>query len=99
MKLKVVDENKIILPCKPGDKYFKIERKKEISSEIRYDAWSGEPHVMERSKTVGKEIVEHKWRSYAEIVQALEVGRVDENIFLKREIAERKFEEYWEGWW
>lgn len=99
MKLKVVDENKIILPCKPGDTYYTIERIAQTSREIRYNAWSGEPSIMENTKTLGKEIVEHKWNSYAEIVQALEVGRIGKNIFLKKEIAERKFEKHWEKWW
>lgn len=65
----------------------------------RYDAWSGQPFIMENTKTIGKEIVEHTWGSYAEIVQALEVGRVGENIFLKKEDAERKFEKYWKPYW
>lgn len=37
--------------------------------------------------------------SYADIVKALEVGRVGKNIFLKKEDAEKKFEKYWEPHW
>lgn len=97
MKLKI-DGNKIILPCKLGDTYYTIERIAQTERRIcegrgLYNC------VMENTKTVGKEIVEHKWHSYAEIVQALEVGRIGKNIFLKREIAESKFEKYWEKWW
>lgn len=97
MKLKI-DGNKIILPCKPGDTYYTIERIAQTERRIcegrgLYNC------VMENTKTVGKEIVEHKWHSYAEIAQALEVGRIGKNIFLKREIAESKFEKYWEKWW
>ena len=99
MKLKVVDGNKLILQCVPGDKYYTIERITETSRRICENAWYGELSVMEDTKTVGKEIVEHTWRSYAEIVQALEVGRVGKNIFLKREVAERKFDKYWESSW
>lgn len=99
MRLKVVDGNKLILQCVPGDKYYTIEPIRRISREIAYGAWSGEPHIRENIKVIRKEIVEHTWRSYAEIVQALEVGRVGKNIFLKREAAERKFEKYWEKWW
>lgn len=99
MKLKVVDGNKLILQCVPGDKYYTIERITKTSREIRYNAWSGEPGIMENTKTIGKRIVEHTWRSYAGIVQALEVGRVGKNIFLKREVAERKFEKYWKASW
>ena len=97
MKLKI-DGNKIILPCKPGDTYYTIERIAQTERRIcegrgLYNC------VMENTKTVGKEIVEHKWHSYAEIVQALEVGRIGKSVFLKREVAESKFEKYWEKWW
>lgn len=61
MKLKVIDGNKLILPCVPEDKYYTIERITDTSREIRYDAWSGQPCIMENTKIVGKEIVEHTW--------------------------------------
>lgn len=99
MKLKVVDGNKLILPCVPGDKYYTIERITHTSRRICENAWSGELSVREDTKTIGKEIVEHTWRSYDEIVQALEVGRIGKNIFLKREVAKRKFEKYLKNGW
>lgn len=99
MKLKIIDGNKLILPCVPGDKYYTIEPIQNTSREIRYDAWSGQSCIMENAKTVGKEIVEHTWGTYADIVKALEVGRVGKNIFLKKEDAERKSEKYWEPSW
>ncbi len=54
MKLKVVDGNKLILPCKPGDTYYTIERIAKTTLENYVDPYSGEFKVRENTKTIGK---------------------------------------------
>lgn len=95
---KILEEIENILPCKKGDCYYTIERKKQISREIK-EGKCGEPVVLEHVTTIGKEIVEHEWMSIHDIVRDIEHGRIGKDIFLTRDEAEKKLPEYWEKWW
>ena len=76
---KILEEIENILPCKKGDCYYTIERKKQISREIK-EGKCGEPVVLEHVTTIGKEIVEHEWMSIHDICEILNMGEL-EKIF------------------
>lgn len=94
-----INKNIIILPCVVGDKYYTIERVTMTEKEIRSNAWSGNPVVLEHTKIVGKEIKENVWSHFYDIVREMEHENIGKSIFLTRTAAEEAFDDYWEAWW
>ncbi|MCM1224195.1 MAG: hypothetical protein NC548_58055 [Lachnospiraceae bacterium] len=93
MKLRIIDGNKLHLPCKPGDKYYTVDPILGASGEnIYHDRNSGQTILQQELTIVDYLINEHKWISYAEIVQALEVGRIGKNIILTYKGAKNRLE-------
>ena len=95
---KAIDEIKKILPCQKGDSFFVIERESKITREVKEDK-CGNPVVLEYSTTVGKKVVEKRWREISDIIREMEHKTIGKRIFLTKKEAEEKLPAYWEAWW